>query len=231
MEKTADLIIMFFAYSLLGWCMEVILKYRQFRRFIKRGFLAGPVCPIYGYGAVLITLAAESFFPQGLGLITVFVLSLLICGLLEYLTSFLLEKVFDARWWDYSQKPMNLNGRVWIGNLALFGLGGVAIIHMIDPLLYRFLAPVPPGAKETAAGILVAVFIADNIISIFLLKLIRPGITGREADYTEEIRREVGQMLSDRSRFRKSLRGAHQQEIRGTDTGDPEQSEKDPHGP
>ena len=61
----------------------------------------------------------------------------LLCGFLEYMTSYVLEKRFHARWWDYSSKPMNLHGRVWIGNLVLFGLGGVVIVDLINPLLLR----------------------------------------------------------------------------------------------
>ena len=64
-------------------------------------------------------------------------MSFLLCGFLEYMTSYVPEKRFHARWWDYSQKPMNLHGRVWIGNLILFGLGGVVIVDLINPLLLR----------------------------------------------------------------------------------------------
>ena len=124
-----DLILLFFAYSFLGWCIEVTLKYFQFHRFINRGFFTGPILPIYGSGAALITVAVSSLarFEYGYG--STFALSFVICGTLEYLTSYWMEKRFHARWWDYSQKPMNLHGRVWIGNLMLFGLGGVAIIR------------------------------------------------------------------------------------------------------
>ena len=68
---------------------------------------------------------------------TTFAVSFLLCGFLEYMTSYVLEKRFHARWWDYSSKPMNLHGRVWIGNLVLFGLGGVVIVDLINPLLLR----------------------------------------------------------------------------------------------
>ena len=139
MDYAIDLILLFFAYSLLGWCIEVTLKYIQFHRFINRGFLTGPICPIYGSGAALITLIVGGLSRLESGYGTTFALSFLICGAVEYLTSYCMEKRFHARWWDYSQKPMNLNGRVWIGNLVLFGLGGIAIIHIINPLVYRVL--------------------------------------------------------------------------------------------
>ena len=209
MAYLVDLILLFFAYSLLGWCIEVTLKYFEFHRFINRGFFAGPVLPIYGSGAALITLAVGglSRFESGYG--TTFALSFVICGTLEYLTSFFMEKRFHARWWDYSRKPMNLHGRVWIGNLLLFGLGGVAIVHIFNPLLFRALDAASAAAKEVAAGILLAVFAADYVLSHFVLKLVKIGVESSEADDTEEIRKEVCLLLSDRSVFHKRFADAY----------------------
>ena len=217
MEYLINLILLFFAYSLLGWCIEVTLKYIQFHRFINRGFLTGPICPIYGSGAALITVVVGSLsrFESGLG--TTFALSFLICGTLEYLTSFVMEKRFHARWWDYSQKPMNLHGRVWIGNLVLFGLGGVAIIHVLNPLLYRVFNVVPVTTKEIAAGILFAVFVADYILTHFVLKLVKIGVENSEADDTEEISREIYLLLSDRSVFHKRFADAYPEVIYRTE--------------
>ena len=209
MAYFVDLILLFFSYSFLGWCIEVTLKYFEFHRFINRGFFTGPILPIYGSGAVLITLAVGglSRFEYGYG--TTFALSFAICGTLEYLTSYCMEKRFHARWWDYSQKPMNLHGRVWIGNLVLFGLGGVAIVHIVDPLLYRAFGAVSFTAKEAAAGILLALFAADYVLSHFVLKLVKLGVESSEADNTEEISREVYLLLSDRSVFHKRFADAY----------------------
>ena len=204
-----DLILLFFVYSLLGWCIEVTLKYFEFHRFINRGFFTGPILPIYGSGAALITLVVDKLSPFESAYGTTFALSFVICGTLEYLTSYCMEKRFHARWWDYSQKPMNLHGRVWIGNLVLFGLGGVAIIHIINPLLYRAFDATVFIAKEIAAGILLAVFTADYILSHFVLKLVKIGVESSEADNTEEISREVYLLLSDRSVFHKRFADAY----------------------
>lgn len=209
MEYAVDLILLFFAYSLLGWCIEVTLKYFQFHRFINRGFLTGPILPIYGSGAVLITLVVDRLSPFESAYGTTFALSFVLCGTLEYLTSYCMEKRFHARWWDYSQKPMNLNGRIWIGNQVLFGLGGVVIIHIINPLLCRAFDAAPAAAKEVAAGILLAVFAADYILSHFVLKLVKIGVESSEADSTEEISREVYLLLSDRSVFHKRFADAY----------------------
>ena len=217
MEYLINLILLFFAYSLLGWCIEVTLKYIQFHRFINRGFLTGPICPIYGSGAALITVVVGSLsrFESGLG--TTYALSFLICGTLEYLTSFVMEKRFHARWWDYSQKPMNLHGRVWIGNLVLFGLGGVAIIHVLNPLLYRVFNVVPVTTKEITAGFLFTVFVADYIMTHFVLKLVKISVENSEADDTEEISREIYLLLSDRSVFHKRFADAYPEVIYQTE--------------
>ena len=204
-----DLILLFFVYSLLGWCIEVTLKYFEFHRFINRGFFTGPILPIYGSGAALITLVVDKLSPFESAYGTTFALSFVICGTLEYLTSYCMEKRFHARWWDYSQKPMNLHGRIWIGNLVLFGLGGVAIIHIINPLLYRAFDATAFTAKEIAAGILLAVFTADYILSHFVLKLVKIGVESSEADNTEEISKEVYLLLSDRSVFHKRFADAY----------------------
>ena len=92
-------ILFFFISSMLGWLMEVCCKLWQFHRFINRGFLIGPYCPIYGFGAVLVTALLS---PYAGSPAAVFVLAMVVCGTLEYLTSYLMEKLFHARWWDYS---------------------------------------------------------------------------------------------------------------------------------
>ena len=209
MENVVNLVLLFFAYSLLGWCIEVTLKYFQFHRFINRGFLTGPILPIYGSGALLITIVVGGLSPFESAYGTTFALSFLICGTIEYLTSLFLEKRFHARWWDYSQKPMNLHGRVWIGNLVLFGLGGVAIIHFINPVLYRIFGSIPFSVREIASCVLLVLFSADFVLTHFILKLVKIGVEKSEADDTEEIRREVSLLLSDRSVFHKRFADAY----------------------
>ena len=216
-ERLISLILLFFSYAFIGWCIEVTLKYFQFHRFINRGFLTGPWLPIYGSGAVLITIAVKGAAPLESSIGTTFVLSLLLCGLLEYLTSYFLEKRFHARWWDYSQKPMNLHGRVWIGNLILFGLGGVLIVNLINPLLERVSRHLSLPAQEVLALSLSAIFIADYVMSHFVLKLVKTGVEGSKADNTEEISREVKLLLRDRSVFYRRFAEAYPEVIYKTE--------------
>lgn len=209
MEYWVNIVLLFFIYAFAGWCMEVALKYRQYHRFINRGFLTGPICPIYGCGAVLITVVIGNLASVESGLVMTFALSLIICGAVEYLTSLVLEKIFHARWWDYSQKPMNLHGRVWIGNLLLFGLAGVAIIHIANPALYSVLERMKLRTREVVAIALLAVIATDFVISYFVLKLVKVGVDSSEADNTEEISKEVRQLLTNRSYFYKRFSDAY----------------------
>ena len=209
MEDILHLILMFFFYSFLGWCMEVVLKYIQLHRFVNRGFYTGPVCPIYGSGAVLITLVVQWLSPLESAVSTTFAISFLLCGALEYFTSLVMEKRFHARWWDYSQKPMNLHGRVWIGNLVLFGLGGVAVVHLMNPVLLASLAGFSVVAQEIAAGILVALFAADYVLTHFMMKLVKTGVESSEADSTEALNKEIRLLLSDRNVFYRRFADAY----------------------
>lgn len=209
MDFTINLILVFFVFSFVGWCIEVTLKYRQFGRFINRGFLIGPWLPIYGCGAALITLTVAGLTPVERGIGTTFAISLIVCGLIEYLASYFMEKKFHARWWDYSQKPMNLNGRVWIGNLILFGIGGVAIIHIVNPILYGLFDSLSLVSREIIAGCFSVIFLADYSVSHFVLKLVKIGVESSEADNTEAISNDVKLLLSDRSIFYRRFANAY----------------------
>ncbi len=217
MEYTVNLILLFFAFSVLGWCIEVTLKYFEFHRFINRGFLTGPWLPIYGSGAALITLAAGGLAPLDSSVGTAFLASFVLCGLVEYFTSWFMEKRFHARWWDYSQKPMNLHGRVWIGNLILFGLGGVLIIKLLDPLLLGLFGRMSLLSREILAGGLSAIFLADYIVSHFVLKLVKTGVENSRADSTEQISKEVHLLLHDRSYFHRRFVDAYPEVIYKTE--------------
>ena len=216
-EYFVNLILIFFAFSLVGWCIEVTLKYFEFGRFINRGFLTGPWLPIYGTGAVLCTVGVQGLAPLESGYGTTFVICFVLCGTLEYMTSFVMEKRFHARWWDYSKKPMNLHGRVWIGNLVLFGLGGVLIVHVFDPLLYRLFAVISLPVRELTASVLSAVIAADFVMSHFVLKLVKTGVEQSQADNTEQTSREVRLLLSDRSVFHRRFADAYPEVIYRTE--------------
>ena len=216
-EELINLVLLFFAYAFLGWCIEVTLKYFQFHRFINRGFLTGPWLPIYGAGAVLITEAVRAAAPWEASTGTTFLIAFVLCGTLEYLTSYIMEKRFHARWWDYSQKPMNLHGRIWIGNLILFGLGGVLIVNIFNPLLARLAEHMSLQLRESLALVLSILFAADCAVSHFVLKLVKTGVENSKADDTEEINREIRLLLTNRSVFHRRFAEAYPEVIYKTE--------------
>ena len=199
MTLVCQLVILFFIFSVLGWMMEVTLKFIQYHRFINRGFMIGPYCPIYGSGVVAITVLVGGLIGREGTMGETFLAGFVICGALEYFTSWYMEKLFHARWWDYSQKPMNLNGRIWIGNLILFGLASVVIIHWIDPVYFSLIAQVPPFWLGLCAVVIAVVMIADQVASHILMNIVRREIDAQEGDNTEEISRRVHELLRNRS--------------------------------
>lgn len=192
------LFIEFFTFSFLGWCMEVILKYIQYHRFINRGFLIGPYCPVYGFGVVIVTVVVGGAIGYTGTISDTFLAGFVLCGALEYFTSWLLEHLFHARWWDYSNKPMNLNGRIWIGNLILFGLASVVIVLWISPVFFRYLQLVDANILRIVSLVLLIIFVSDGTVSYFLMNLIKQSIDKSERDNTEAISQEVTLLLHDK---------------------------------
>ena len=121
---------LFFIYAFIGWLMEVCFTFITDHKLVNRGFLIGPLCPIYGHGCLLILLFLKKFADEP---ITLFFMAMLICSLLEYFTGYLLEKIFKARWWDYSNRKFNINGRICLETLIPFGILGLLIVLIINP--------------------------------------------------------------------------------------------------
>ncbi len=187
-------ILLFFASAFLGWVMEVVCKLIQFHRFINRGFLLGPICPIYGFGSVLVTALLSHYADRPLA---VFCLGMVVCGTLEYMTSFVLEKLFHARWWDYSQKRFNLNGRICADTLIPFGLLGLAMIYCVKPFLFRQFAWLPEIWLNGLCIGLCVVFAADTILSTCVLGQIRHHAANAAGDSTEAITAAVRAHLAE----------------------------------
>ena len=185
-------VLLFFVSSFLGWVMEVTVKAIQFRRFINRGFLIGPYCPIYGVGTVLLTALLTPIKDEP---VSVFIQAMVVCGVLEYVTSWLMEKLFHARWWDYSQKRFNLNGRVCANTLIPFGLLGLGIIYGVKPFLFGLFAMIPQTAMDILCGVLTAIILTDAVISTTVLGKIRHTAELTGGDDTETITRSVRDAL------------------------------------
>lgn len=202
--------LLFFIYSICGWILEVGLKLREFKRFINRGFLIGPYCPIYGYGAVMITILLNRYKYD---FVVLFIMTMVTCGVLEYLTSFVMEKMFKARWWDYSKNRFNLNGRVCLETMIPFGLFGLLITYVTNPFIIDSLNKVNSHSLNIIAIVLLIIFIIDNIISFVIIGGFRKVATqiGREGkeDNTEQITKRVREVLINKSWAHRRLVNAY----------------------
>lgn len=157
----------FCIYSVAGWIMETLLFLIRDKKVVKRGFLFGPVCPIYGCGAVLCTAV---LYGRVHNIFLIFVFGLLLCGTLEYLTHFVLEKMFHAMWWDYSSRRFNIKGRVYLNGLLIFGLGAVLIVKVLQPLVFKLIDIIPDTAMYIICFVLYSIFLADFIGTVSDLK-------------------------------------------------------------
>lgn len=140
MTEFIRVVLLFFIYSFVGWLWETVYCSIKAKYFVYRGFLVGPITPIYGFGILGVLYFIEPFQSN---LVLLYVLSTALVTILEYLTSFGLEKLFHATWWDYHDVPLNINGRVALPVSLFWGVGCVLIVKVIHPhilILERFLA-------------------------------------------------------------------------------------------
>lgn len=209
LNTICQLVILFFVFAIIGWCMEVVLKFIQCHRFINRGFLIGPYCPIYGWGVVTVTVLVGGLFGRAGTVGEIFLAGYVLCGALEYFTSWYMEKCFHARWWDYSQKPMNLHGRIWVGNLLLFGLASVVIVRWIDPVYFGLVEKLSPFWLHLLAVAVIVLMLGDHVASHVLMGIVRKEIDAQEGDNTEEISRRVRLLLRDRNLLLRRIEQAY----------------------
>ncbi len=180
--------LLFISYSIMGWIIEVLGKLIQERRIVNRGFLIGPYCPIYGCGGLLITLLLTKYEEDPLVLL---ILSMIICSVLEYYTSWAMEKLFNARWWDYSTKPLNINGRICLDTLAIFGILGMFMIYAINPFLFKVFGMMSDELITGLSIFILVIFILDIVLSTNILCLISSDIKKFDKDNTEEIATKI----------------------------------------
>ena len=209
MQLVYEFIIMLFLFSILGWDMEVTLKFIQYHRFINRGFLIGPYCPIYGFGVVGVTILVGGLLGRAGTYPETFMAGFVICGFLEYMTSLYMEKMFHARWWDYSNKPMNLHGRIWIGNLILFGLASVIIVKLIDPHYFNYIETINPLIISVLAWIIIVLMVSDYTLSHILMNIVKKEIDNSTGDNTEEISRQIHELLRNRNALHRRILQAY----------------------
>lgn len=202
--------LLFIIYSIAGWLMEVTCKSIEAKRFINRGFLIGPYCPIYGWGAIIITILLHKYTNDWFVL---FCMSIITCGILEYLTSYVMEKLFHARWWDYSRRKYNINGRICLETLIPFGIMGLAIMYITNPFIITILLKIPENILNIISIILAILFTIDGIISLKVVLNVRSASKQLNKDNlkdnTEEITAKVKEVLRQKSILNRRLINAY----------------------
>lgn len=181
----------FIVYAFLGWVCEDIYCGIGKRKFINRGFLYGPYCPIYGFGALLVIypLLMVSKHP-----IVVFIFGMVLTSILEYITSFVMEKLFATRWWDYSTYPFNINGRICLQNSLLFGLMALVVVYGLHPIVSRFVERIPLGFLVILL-IMFTIFFVIDIVNTVIVLLRRKKVFLKLKEDIDELR---AQFESDR---------------------------------
>ncbi len=194
MHTLCLLFLLFLCYSIIGWMIECLcVTYLEKRIVLDRGFLLGPYCPIYGCGGVLAYLLLTRYQEDP---ITLFILAAVGASVLEYVTSYFMEKIFKARWWDYSDRRFNLEGRVCLGNTVLFGALGLIFIYILNPYIIEVLKSIPNNVLFIISLISLCIFVTDTILTFVIMGKLRNRITHVRKDSTSEIDKQIKEFLS-----------------------------------
>ena len=182
--------------------MEAIVCSIPAKKFVDRGFLIGPYCPIYGFGALSIILLLKRYMND---YVVFFVMSILVCSVLEYLTSFFMEKIFKARWWDYSNKKFNINGRICLINSIAFGVVATVIMYFVNPEINMIISKIPEDTLQIISIILFVIFAVDYVVSSKLMLSFKDTLSKVKLDNTEEITEKIKQVLREKSIFTRRI--------------------------
>lgn len=181
----AQYVLWFFAYSFAGWVFEELYTLAKLGKVVNRGFVAGPVLPIYGAGALMAVVLLSPIANP----LAQFAVGCAAAAAMEYATSWVLEKVFHARWWDYADMPLNLNGRICLPGVLLFGLMMLCVNLLVQPVLARATAALPPDVVSFSAMALLVLFAVDVAVTVVRLQSLTERLT--------MLQERVGEMASD----------------------------------
>lgn len=181
----SELLWIFFFWSFIGWCAEVALAAVRRHAFVNRGFVTGPLCPIYGFGAVSFAIFLPGLRDNPFFL---FLGGMILSGLIEYTTGHLMELFFHRKWWDYSRERFHAGGYICLRFLLIWGLFAVLIIRLLNPLLLSLTVLIPPLIARILLWSLSALLLIDYIGStLTILNLHRKA--GRISEITEDLQK------------------------------------------
>lgn len=183
--------------------MEICVTFYKSKKIINRGFLIGPYCPIYGYASIIMILYLNHYKDNPL---TVFLLAVVICTFIEYIISYIMEKLFNARWWDYSNYKFNINGRVCLINAFFFGVLGTFLVYYANPFFENILLKINTNTLNTISLILMILFTTDFIISMYATFKLKSSINKINKDNTEEFKKKFREKIENKILSRRILK-------------------------
>lgn len=195
--------VLFLSYAIMGWIVECIFCSIVDKKLVyDRGFLLGPYCPIYGYGALYMYFFLQKYQNDP---VVLFIMAMVGTTILEYFTSFWMEKIFKARWWDYSNQKFNIEGRVCLLNSFLFGVLGIFFIYVINPFYTGIINQIPNNIFIGISIILMIGFLIDNILTFTILEKLKLKVGEIKKDATSEIDSQIREFLSHYNFYIKRL--------------------------
>ncbi len=164
MENLIKYVLLFFFYSAAGWCLETTYCSIGEKRFVNRGFLTGPLCPIYGTAALVLIILIYNPFKDNT--LIVFLLGIVLCDIVEFFTSLIMEKLFAARWWDYTYELFNISGRICLKHSLYWGVISIAFVKVIHPAVDNLYSKINGDYLIYILVGVLAVFTADVINAV-----------------------------------------------------------------
>ena len=191
-----EILELFCIYAFLGWCVEVIYATVNSGKFVNRGFLNGPVCPIYGFGVLAVVITLQ---PLKDNVLILFLGSVILTSVLEFITGFILEKIFNDKWWDYSEEPFNIGGYVCLKFSLLWGLACILVVDVVHPIIYKFVNAFPLTFGEVLLVISLIVFFIDFIVTVSEISKFKKRIylLDELVNNIKLISDEIGENISD----------------------------------
>ena len=159
----AEYVLMFFLFSMAGWAGETTYRSLGEQKIINTGFLFGPMCPIYGTGALVFEVC---LVPLKKHWWAVLLLGMILADTVEYFTSYIMEKLFNARWWDYTDDFMNLHGRICLKHTSYWAIASFVYVYIVSPMYAFFISFVPQGLRYFLLAVIFTVFIIDLILTV-----------------------------------------------------------------
>lgn len=186
--------LLFLTYSICGWLIETVsCSFFQKKWVLNRGFLIGPYCPIYGVCSILMLFFLKGYMDDP---VVLFILTMVLASVLEYVTSLVMEKLFKARWWDYSKKPFNIEGRICLGNAVLFGVLGIVFMYFINPFYTDLLLKLKNNTLIVIGIFCFLIFLIDIGFSFSIMTKLKLNIKNIHQDSSAVIDREMKKFIA-----------------------------------